>query len=126
SAIFTISGLEARADAGPSTVLSYVVSGNPPLPLGAKKLLPFIEAFLVLYDKLQENRLLLQQDNACATESKFKQSITSSSQSQTTEGTVTFIEKMDKEAPHPLAFAPSIEKRKWRREVRHITYLLRE
>nr|GFB60518.1 E3 ubiquitin-protein ligase UPL1-like isoform X1 [Tanacetum cinerariifolium] len=41
--------------AGPSIVLSYVVSGvpesqlgDPPLPVGAERLLPFIEAFLVL------------------------------------------------------------------------------
>ncbi|GJZ03432.1 E3 ubiquitin protein ligase UPL1-like protein [Tanacetum coccineum] len=61
--------------------------GDPPLLLGTQRLLPFIEAFLFLYDKLQEKRSLLQQDNACATKSKFKQSITSSSQSQTTEGT---------------------------------------
>ncbi|GKE23315.1 E3 ubiquitin protein ligase UPL1-like protein, partial [Tanacetum coccineum] len=65
-------------------------SSDPPLPLGTQRLLPFIEAFMVLCDKLQENRSLLQQDNACATESKIKQSITSSSQSQTTQGTVIF------------------------------------
>ncbi|GKA77787.1 retrovirus-related pol polyprotein from transposon TNT 1-94 [Tanacetum coccineum] len=73
--------------------LSSVVNanvGDPSLPLGTQSLLPFIEAFLVLCDKLQENCLLLQQDNACATESKIKQSITSSSQSQTTKGTVIF------------------------------------
>nr|GEW74196.1 E3 ubiquitin-protein ligase UPL1-like [Tanacetum cinerariifolium] len=79
--------------------LSSVVNanvGDPPLPLGTRRLLPFIEAFLVLCDKLQENRSLLQQDNVCATESKIKQSITSSSQSQTTEGTVTFTRFAEK------------------------------
>ncbi|GKA11786.1 E3 ubiquitin protein ligase UPL1-like protein [Tanacetum coccineum] len=78
---------------GQGSLSSVVVNanvGDPPLPLGTHRLLPFIEAFLVLCDKLQENCSLLQQDNACATESKLKQSITSSSQSQTTEGTVTF------------------------------------
>ncbi|GJT43960.1 reverse transcriptase domain-containing protein [Tanacetum coccineum] len=34
--------------------------GDPPLPLGTQRLLPFIEAFMVLCDKLQENRSLLQ------------------------------------------------------------------
>ncbi|GJT89289.1 hypothetical protein Tco_1071006 [Tanacetum coccineum] len=73
--------------------LSSVVNanvGDPSLPLGTQRLLPFIEAFLVLCDKLQEKCSLLQQDNACAKESKIKQSISSSSQSQTTKGTVTF------------------------------------
>nr|GFA23083.1 E3 ubiquitin-protein ligase UPL1-like isoform X1 [Tanacetum cinerariifolium] len=64
--------------------------GDPLLPLGNQRLLPFIKAFVVLCDKLQENRSLLQQDIACATESKIKQSITSSSQSHTTQGTMTF------------------------------------
>nr|GEV62688.1 E3 ubiquitin-protein ligase UPL1-like [Tanacetum cinerariifolium] len=50
--------------------------GDPPLPLGTQRLLPFIEAFMVLCDKLEEKRSLLQEDNACATESKIKQSIT--------------------------------------------------
>ncbi|GKB66443.1 E3 ubiquitin protein ligase UPL1-like protein isoform X1 [Tanacetum coccineum] len=63
---------------------------DPSLPHEIQRLLPFIEAFIVLCDKLQENRSLLQQNNACVTESKIKQSITSSSQSQTTQGTVTF------------------------------------
>ncbi|GKC27618.1 E3 ubiquitin protein ligase UPL1-like protein, partial [Tanacetum coccineum] len=78
---------------GQGSLSSVVVKanlGDPPLPLGTQRLLPFIEAFMVLCDKLQENRSLLQQDNACATESKIKQSITSSSQSQTTQGIVTF------------------------------------
>ncbi|GJY08329.1 hypothetical protein Tco_0375383, partial [Tanacetum coccineum] len=64
--------------------LSSVVNanvGDPLLPLGTQRLLPFIKAFLVLCDKLQENCSLLKQDNACAIESKIKQSITSSSQS---------------------------------------------
>ncbi|GKF61746.1 hypothetical protein Tco_0181800, partial [Tanacetum coccineum] len=73
-----------------SSVVVKANLGDPPLPLGTQRLLPFIEAFMILCDKLQENRSLLQQDNACATESKIKQSITSSSQSQTTQGIVTF------------------------------------
>nr|GEY65405.1 E3 ubiquitin-protein ligase UPL1-like [Tanacetum cinerariifolium] len=42
--------------------------------------------------------LTTSQDNACATESKIKQSITSSSQSQTTQGTVTFPNFTEKHA----------------------------
>ncbi|GKB28152.1 E3 ubiquitin protein ligase UPL1-like protein isoform X1 [Tanacetum coccineum] len=89
----------AESQLGQGSLSSVVVNanvGDPPLPLGTHRLLPFIEAFLVLCDKLQENRSLLQQDNACATESKIKQSITSSSQSQTTEGTVTFTRFAEK------------------------------
>nr|GFA15013.1 E3 ubiquitin-protein ligase UPL1-like isoform X1 [Tanacetum cinerariifolium] len=78
---------------GQGSLSSVVVKanvGDPSLPLGNQRLLPFIEAFVVLCDKLQENRSLLQQDIACASESKIKQSITSSSQSHTTQGTMTF------------------------------------
>ncbi|GKD60175.1 hypothetical protein Tco_1297684, partial [Tanacetum coccineum] len=59
--------------------LSSVVNanvGDPLLSLGTQRLLPFIEAFLVFCDKLQENCSLLQQDNVCSKESKIKQSIT--------------------------------------------------
>ncbi|GJW04430.1 hypothetical protein Tco_1563286 [Tanacetum coccineum] len=70
-------GLSTGSMAG-SSVLRILQTLNSPhisdpsLPLGTQRLLPFIEAFLVLCDKLQENCSLLQQDNACATESKIK------------------------------------------------------
>lgn len=46
---------------------------SPPLPPGTLRLLPFIEAFLVLCEKLQANNSLVQQDNAYATAREVKE-----------------------------------------------------
>ncbi|KAL3503633.1 hypothetical protein ACH5RR_038082, partial [Cinchona calisaya] len=53
-------------------------SVSSPLPLGTQKLLPFIEAFLVLCEKLQAHHSLVQQDNANATATEVKESSGSS------------------------------------------------
>ncbi|KAK2997133.1 hypothetical protein RJ639_026658, partial [Escallonia herrerae] len=45
----------------------------PPLPPGTQRLLPFIEAFLVLCEKLQENNSSMQQDHADATAREVKE-----------------------------------------------------
>lgn len=52
---------------GPSSVTS-------PLPPGTQRLLPFIEAFFVLCEKLQANNLSMQQDNNNATAREVKES----------------------------------------------------
>ncbi|KAK2967299.1 hypothetical protein RJ640_004865 [Escallonia rubra] len=45
----------------------------PPLPPGTQRLLPFIEAFLVLCEKLQEKNSSMQQDHADATAREVKE-----------------------------------------------------
>ncbi|CAL0306067.1 unnamed protein product [Lupinus luteus] len=49
-------------------------STSPPLPPGTQRLLPFIEAFFVLCEKLQANESTLQQDNGNATAREVKES----------------------------------------------------
>ncbi|KAK1310386.1 E3 ubiquitin-protein ligase UPL1 [Acorus calamus] len=44
-------------------VIGGASSSSPPLPPGTQRLLPFIEAFFVLSEKLQTNHLILQTDN---------------------------------------------------------------
>ncbi|KAI3769136.1 hypothetical protein L6452_00236 [Arctium lappa] len=68
---------------------------SPPLPPGTQRLLPFIEAFMILCEKLQKNSCLLQQDHSNVTASEVKQLTSSSSSSgmdsqRKTDGVVTF------------------------------------
>ena len=66
-------------------------ASSPPLPPGTQRLLPFIEAFLVLCEKLQASSSLLQQDDAYATASEVKELSGSSSPSAAgVDGAVTF------------------------------------
>ncbi|PWA45461.1 Armadillo [Artemisia annua] len=66
-------------------------ASSPPLPPGTQRLLPFIEAFLVLCEKLQASSSLLQQDDAYATASEVKELSGSSSPSvAVVDGAVTF------------------------------------
>lgn len=66
-------------------------ASSPPLPPGTQRLLPFIEAFLVLCEKLQASSSLLQQDDACATASEVKELSGSSSPGAAgVDGAVTF------------------------------------
>lgn len=53
------------------------------LPPGTQRLLPFIEAFLVLCEKFQPNNLIVQQDHANATAREVKESTSSSELSST-------------------------------------------
>ncbi|KAJ1430487.1 Ubiquitin-associated domain [Sesbania bispinosa] len=49
-------------------------STSPPLPPGTQRLLPFIEAFFVLCEKLQANESIMQQDLVNATAREVKES----------------------------------------------------
>lgn len=49
-------------------------STSPPLPPGTQRLLPFIEAFFVLCEKLQANESFMQQDHCNATAREVKES----------------------------------------------------
>ncbi|XP_027346077.1 E3 ubiquitin-protein ligase UPL1-like isoform X2 [Abrus precatorius] len=49
-------------------------STSPPLPPGTQRLLPFIEAFFVLCEKLQVNETIMQQDHSNATAREVKES----------------------------------------------------
>ncbi|XP_023540404.1 E3 ubiquitin-protein ligase UPL1-like isoform X1 [Cucurbita pepo subsp. pepo] len=59
---------------------------SSPLPPGGQRLLPFIEAFFVLSEKLQENLSILQQDHASITAREVKESA-GSSDTLSTKGT---------------------------------------
>ncbi|KAL8462223.1 hypothetical protein ACS0TY_033325 [Phlomoides rotata] len=54
-------------------------SASPPLPPGTQRLLPFIEGFFVLCEKLQANNSTLQQDHSNVTASEVKETGGSSS-----------------------------------------------
>ncbi|XP_057982343.1 E3 ubiquitin-protein ligase UPL1-like isoform X2 [Malania oleifera] len=54
---------------------------SPPLPPGTQRLLPFIEAFFVLCEKLQSNHSIMQQDLINVTAREVKESAGSSDQS---------------------------------------------
>ncbi|KAK4491779.1 hypothetical protein RD792_002554 [Penstemon davidsonii] len=47
-------------------------SSSPPLPLGTQKILPFIESFFVLCEKLQASNPILQQDHSNVTAREVK------------------------------------------------------
>lgn len=53
-------------------------SASPPLPPGTQRLLPFIEGFFVLCEKLQANNSILQQDHSNVTAREVKESGSSS------------------------------------------------
>ncbi|XP_031286240.1 E3 ubiquitin-protein ligase UPL1 isoform X2 [Pistacia vera] len=53
-------------------------AGTSPLPPGTQRLLPFIEAFFVLCEKLQANLAMIQQDHANVTATEVKESAGSS------------------------------------------------
>ncbi|XXG72650.1 hypothetical protein AAC387_Pa07g1701 [Persea americana] len=78
---------------------------TPPLPPGTERLLPFIEAFFVLCEKLQANHYITQQDLINATAREVKESAGSSSGSSMkcggvgqrwVDGTMTFARFADK------------------------------
>nr|XP_043627768.1 E3 ubiquitin-protein ligase UPL1-like [Erigeron canadensis] len=70
---------------------------SPSLPPGTQRLLPFIEAFLVLCEKLQANTSLLQQDDAYATAREVKEFVGNSSPSGSgIDGAVTFAKFAEK------------------------------
>ncbi|CAK7324495.1 unnamed protein product [Dovyalis caffra] len=54
-------------------------SSSSPLPPGTQRLLPFIEAFFVLCERLQANQSIVQQDHASITAREVKESSGSSS-----------------------------------------------
>ncbi|KAH9607668.1 hypothetical protein KSS87_011637, partial [Heliosperma pusillum] len=54
---------------------------SPPLPPGTQRLLPFIESFFVLCEKLQSSNSIVQQDQAYVTGREVKESAESSSSS---------------------------------------------
>ncbi|KAL8142163.1 hypothetical protein V2J09_015195 [Rumex salicifolius] len=51
---------------------------SPPLPPGTQRLLPFIEAFFVLCEKIQSNNITVQPDHANVTAREVKESISTS------------------------------------------------
>ncbi|XP_019051618.1 PREDICTED: E3 ubiquitin-protein ligase UPL1-like isoform X2 [Nelumbo nucifera] len=53
--------------------IAGVSSLSPPLPPGTQRLLPFIEAFFVLCEKLQENNSIVQQDHVNVTAREVKE-----------------------------------------------------
>lgn len=61
-------------------------TSSPPLPPGTQRLLPFIEAFFVLCERLQTNSSIIQQDHANVTAIEIKES-SESSDSLTTSST---------------------------------------
>ncbi|KAF8414274.1 hypothetical protein HHK36_002275 [Tetracentron sinense] len=65
-----------------------VSSLSPPLPPGTQRLLPFIEAFFVLCEKLQANHSIMQQDHVNVTAREVKEIAGSSSPSSTRCGVV--------------------------------------
>ncbi|KAL1366395.1 hypothetical protein HN51_014224 [Arachis hypogaea] len=80
-------------------------STSPPLPPGTQRLLPFIEAFFVLCEKLQANEAIMQQDHDNATAREVKESTGSSSSmsvkfggdsQRRLDGTVTFTRFAEK------------------------------
>uniref|UniRef100_A0A2P2M8T8 HECT-type E3 ubiquitin transferase n=1 Tax=Rhizophora mucronata TaxID=61149 RepID=A0A2P2M8T8_RHIMU len=68
-------------------------SSSSPLPPGTQRLLPFIEAFFVLCEKLQANHSVIQQDHANITAREVKESGSSTSSSVTCSGD--FQRKLD-------------------------------
>ncbi|KAL8239183.1 hypothetical protein R6Q59_015750 [Mikania micrantha] len=72
-------------------------SSLSPLPPGTQRLLPFIESFLVLCEKLQSNNSNIQQDDTYATAREVKEFIGNSSPSRTgIDGAVTFARFAEK------------------------------
>ncbi|KAL8209796.1 hypothetical protein R6Q57_006528 [Mikania cordata] len=72
-------------------------SSLSPLPPGTQRLLPFIESFLVLCEKLQSNNSNIQQDDAYATAREVKEFSGNSSPSRTgIDGAVTFARFAEK------------------------------
>jgi len=72
-----LSPIMATVNAGDNVAGSS--PSSPPLPPGTQRLLPFIEAFFVLCEKLQSSNSLLQQDQANITAREVKESASSSS-----------------------------------------------
>lgn len=78
-------------------------SASPPLPPGTQRLLPFIEGFFVLCEKLQANNSILQQDQSNVTAREVKESSSSSVPSirsvdnyRMIDGSVTFVRFSEK------------------------------
>ncbi|XP_065862675.1 E3 ubiquitin-protein ligase UPL1-like isoform X2 [Euphorbia lathyris] len=69
-------------------------TSSSPLPPGTQRLLPFIEAFFVLCEKLQANYSMMQQDQIDVTAREVKESVGGSASSTTT-GTADFHRKLD-------------------------------
>lgn len=78
---------------------------SPPLPPGTQRLLPFIEAFFVLCEKLQANHSIMQQDQANITAREVKEFAGSSAASsikcgvdsqRRLDGSVTFVRFAEK------------------------------
>lgn len=69
-------------------------SSSSPLPPGTQRLLPFIEAFFVLCEKLQANQSITQQDQANITAREVKESAGSSA-SLTAKCSVDSLKKLD-------------------------------
>lgn len=67
---------------------------SSPLPPGGQRLLPFIEAFFVLSEKLQANLSILQQDHANITAREVKESA-GSSDTLSTKGSADYQKKSD-------------------------------
>lgn len=80
-------------------------SSSSPLPPGSQRLLPFIEAFFVLCEKLRANLVLIQQEQANVTAREVKESGGSSS-SLTTKGS----EDSQRKSDGAVTFAKFAEK----------------
>ncbi|KAI3703086.1 hypothetical protein L6452_28841 [Arctium lappa] len=88
----SFSSVMSNANAGEN-----VQGSSSPLLPGTQRLLPFIEAFLVLCEKLQANNSLLQQDDAYATATEVKEFSGNSSPSGVRmDGAVTFARFAEK------------------------------
>ncbi|XP_071733716.1 E3 ubiquitin-protein ligase UPL1-like [Rutidosis leptorrhynchoides] len=93
----SLSSVMSNANTGEHVQGTGASSLSPPLPPGTQRLLPFIEAFLVLCEKLQPNNSLVQQDDACATALEVKEFSGNSSPSGAgIDGAVTFARFADK------------------------------
>ncbi|EPS70177.1 hypothetical protein M569_04584 [Genlisea aurea] len=115
-----IGGMESELAQGSSSSvasndsISDVIQGSAPastpLPPGTQRLLPFIEGFFVLCEKLQANNSVLQQDHSSVTAREVKDSVGSSSSSSSSvastakyadsqrrsDGSVTFVRFAEK------------------------------
>nr|XP_043618820.1 E3 ubiquitin-protein ligase UPL1 [Erigeron canadensis] len=92
-----ISVIESHLGQGSSS--SSLVNGDvgdPPLPPETQRLMPFVEALLVLYEKIQVNSSHIQEDDVCATASEVKQLSKSSPPVQATDGAVTITRFAEK------------------------------
>ncbi|XP_031403999.1 E3 ubiquitin-protein ligase UPL1-like isoform X2 [Punica granatum] len=72
------------------------ISASPPLPPGTQRLLPYIEAFFVLSEKLQaSSSTTVQQDQATVTATEVKECVGASTSSSTTKSSADSQKRLD-------------------------------